>query len=103
MAYMQEQGAFSSISWFAAVNLNDMPSQAGLVQSDEEAFFENITPKSWDDVAALDLSGMPVFTSGSAWGNIALGGAFSDLVILIFLNILLFLSTGAMFLKSEVR
>ena len=103
MAYMQEQGAFSSINWFTSVNINDMPSQAGLVESDEKAFFANITPKSWDDVEPLDLSGMPVFTSGTAWGNTALGGAFLDLVYLIFLNILLFLGTGAMFLKNEVR
>ena len=103
MAYMQEQGAFSSISWFTPVNLNDMPSQAGLVASDEEAFFANVTPKEWDDVEPLDLSGMPAFTSGPAWGNVALGGALPDLVYLIFLNILLFLMTGAMFLKSEMR
>ena len=103
MTYMQEQGAFSSVNWFTSANLNDMPSQAGLVASDEETLFENVTPKSWDDVEPLDLSGMPVFTSGSAWGDIALGGAFLDLVYLIFLNILLFLGTGAMFLKSEVR
>ena len=103
MAYMQEQGAFSSISWFTSVNLNDMPSQAELTESDEEAFFANITPKSWDDVEPLDLSGMPVFTSGPASGNNALGGVLPDLVYLIFLNILLFLITGAMFLKSEVR
>ena len=103
MAYMQEQGAFSSINWFTSVNLNDMPSQAGLVESDEETFFENVTPKSWDDVEQIDLSGMPVFSSGTAWGNVALGGAIPDLVYLIFLNILLFLVTGAMFLKSEVR
>ena len=51
----------------------------------------------------LDLSGMPVFSSGSAWESTALGGTFPDLVYLIFLNILLFLVTGAMFLKSEVR
>ncbi len=103
MAYMQEQGAFSSISWFTPVNLNDMPSQAGLVASDEDAFFKNVTPKEWEDVAPLDSSGMPAFTSGTTWGNVALGGAFPDLVYLIFLNILLFLITGAMFLKSEVR
>ena len=103
MAYMQEQGAFSSINWFTSVNINDMPSQTGLVASDRDAFFANITPKSWDDVERLDLSGMPAFTSGSAWGNVALGGAFSDLAFLIFLNILLFLITGAMFLKNEVR
>ena len=103
LTYMQEQGAFSSINWFTSVNLNNMPSQAGLVESDEEAFFTNVTPKSWDDVEPLDLSGMPVFSSGSVWGNIALGGVLPDLVYLIFLNILLFLITGAMFLKSEVR
>ena len=103
MGYMQEQGAFSSISWFAPGNINDMPSQAGLVPSDEDAFFANLTPKEWDDVEPLDLSGMPVFTSESVWGNTTLGGAFLDLVYLIFLNILLFLITGAMFLKSEVR
>ena len=103
MGYMREQGAFSSISWFTPVDLNDMPSQAGLVESDEAAFFANLTPKSWDDVEPIDLSGMPVFTNGPAWGNTALGGAFPDLVYLIFLNILLFLITGAMFLKSEVR
>ena len=103
MTYMQEQGAFSSINWFTSVNINDMPSQAGLVASDGDAFFANVTPKSWDDVEPLDLSGMPVFTSRSAWGNTALGGAFPDLVYLIFLNILLFLVTGAMFLKGEVR
>ena len=103
MTYMAEQGAFSSINWFTSVNLNDMPAQAGLVASDEETFFENVTPKSWDDVERLDLSGMPVFTSGTAWGNVALGGALPDLVYLIFLNILLFLMTGAVFLKSEVR
>ena len=103
MTYMAEQGAFSSINWFTSANLNDMPSQAGLVASDEETFFENVTPKSWDDVEPLDLSGMPVFTSGSAWGDIALGGVLPDLVYLVFLNILLFLITGAMFLKSEVR
>ena len=103
MGYMQEQGAFSSISWFAPVELNDMPSQAGLAPSDEAAFFANLTPKSWDDVEPLDLSGMPIFTHGPAWGNTALGGVFPDLVYLIFLNILLFLITGAMFLKSEVR
>ena len=103
MGYLQEQGAFSSISWFTPVDLNDMPSQAGLIESNEEAFFANLTPKSWDDVEPLDLSGMPVFTSGPVWGNTALGGAFPDLVYLIFLNILLFLITGAMFLKSEVR
>ena len=103
MTYMQEQGAFSSISWFAPSNIDDMPSQAGLVASDEDAFLANLTPKSWDDVEPLDLSGMPVFTIGPTWGNIALGGAFPDLVYLIFLNVLLFLVTGAMFLKSEVR
>ena len=103
MAYMQEQGAFSSISWFAPVNINDMPSQARLVASDEEAFFENLTPKSWDDVEPIDLSGMPVFTSGPAWGGTAFGGALPDMVYLIFLNILLFLGTGVMFLKGEVR
>ena len=103
LTYMQEQGAFSSINWFTSVNINAMPSQAGLVESDEEAFFANVTPKSWDDVEPLDLNGMPVFTSGTAWGDLALGGAFPDLVYLIFLNILLFLVTGAMFLKSEVR
>ena len=103
MAYMQEQGAFSSISWFTPVDLNDMPSQAELVRSDKKAFFENLTPKEWDDVEPLDLRGMPVFTTEPAWGNLALGGAFPDLVYLIFLNILLFLMTGAMFLKSEVR
>ena len=103
MAYMQEQEAFSSINWFTSVNINDMPSQAGLVSSDRDAFFANITPKSWDDVEPLDLSGMPAFTSGSASGNVALGGAFPDLAFLVFLNILLFLSTGAMFLKKEVR
>ena len=103
MAYMQEQGAFSSISWFTSVNINDMPSQVGLVASDEDAFFANVTPKSWDDVEPLDLSGMPVFSSGPACGNIALGGAFPDLVYLMILNILLFLITGAMFLKSEMR
>ena len=103
MAYMQEQGAFSSISWFTPVDLNDMPSQAGLVASDEAAFFANLTPKEWDDVERLDLSGMPVFTSGPAWGNVALGGVLPDLVYLIFLNMLLFLITGAMFLKSEMR
>lgn len=100
---MQEQEAFSSISWFTPVDLNDMPSQAGRVASDEDPFFADITPKSWDDVEPLDLSGMPVFTNGPAWGNVALGGAFPDLVYLILLNILLFLSTGAMFLKSEMR
>ena len=103
MAYMQEQGAFSSISWFTSVNLNDMPSQAGLTESDEETFFDNVAPRSWDDVERLDLSGMPVFSSGTAWGDVALSGALPDLVYLIFLNILLFLITGAMFLKSEVR
>ena len=103
MAYMQEQGAFSSISWFTSANLKDMPSQAGLTESDEEAFFENVTPKSWDDVERLDLSGMPVFSSGPVWGNVVLGGVLPDLVYLIILNILLFLITGAMFLKSEVR
>ena len=103
MTYMQEQGAFSSINWFTSVNINDMPSQAGLVASDEETFFGNVTPQSWDDVEPLDLSGMPIFTSGTAWGNVALGGALPDLVYLIFLNILLFLIAGAMFLKSEVR
>ena len=103
MAYMQEQGAFSSISWFTSANLDDMPSQAGLTESDEETFFENVTPKSWDDVERLDLSGMPVFSSGPVWGNVALGGVLPDLVYLMILNILLFLITGAMFLKSEVR
>ena len=103
MAYMQEQGAFSSVNWFTSVNLNDMPSQAGLTESDEETFFDNVAPRSWDDVERLDLRGMPVFSSGSAWGDIALGGVLPDLVYLIFLNILLFLVTGAMFLKSEVR
>ena len=103
MAYMQEQGAFSSISWFTSVNLNDMPSQVGLVESDEESFFSNVTPKNWDEVEPLDLSGMPVFTSGPEWENVALGSAFSDLGYLIFLNILLFLITGAMFLKGEVK
>ena len=103
MAYMQEQGAFSSISWFTPVDLNDMPSQAGLIDSDEAAFFADLIPKDWDDVEPIDLSGMPVFTSGPAWGNVALGGVLPDLVYLIFLNILLFLSTGVMFLKSEVR
>ena len=103
MAYIQEQGAFSSISWFTSVNLNDMPSQAGLAESDEDTFFANVTPKSWDDVKRLDLSGMPVFSSGPAWGNIAFGGVLPDLVYLMILNILLFLITGAMFLKSEVR
>ena len=103
MAYMQEQGAFSTINWFTSVNLNDMPSQAGLAESDEDAFFANVTPKSWDDVERLDLSGMPVFSGGPAWGNVALGGALPDLVYLMILNILLFLITGAMFLKSEVR
>lgn len=103
MAYMQEQGAFSSISWFTPVNIDDMPSQVGLAASDEAAFFENVTPKSWDDVEPLDLSGMPVFTSGSAWGNVALGGTLPDLVYLIFLNMLLFLITGTMFMKSEMR
>ena len=103
MAYMQEQGAFSSISWFTPVNLNNMPSQAGLTESDEDAFFANVTPKQWDDVGPLDLGGMPVFTSGPTWGNVALGGALPDLVYLIFLNMMLFLITGAIFLKSEVR
>ncbi|MYK19237.1 ABC transporter permease subunit [Candidatus Poribacteria bacterium] len=103
IAYMQEQGAFSSISWFAPGNINDMPSQAGLVASDEDAFLASLTPKSWEDVESLDLSSMPVFTNESAWGNTALGGAFLDLVYLIFLNMLLFLSTSAVFLKSEVR
>ena len=103
MTYMQEQGAFSSISWFTSVNINDMPSQAGLVASDEETFFANVTPKSWDDVEPIDLSGMPVFTSGSAWGNVAFGGVLPDLVYLIFINVLLFLVTGTLFLKSEVR
>ena len=103
MAYMQEQGAFSNISWFTSANLNDMPSQAGLTKSDEKTFFENVTPKSWDDVEPLDLSGMPVFSSGPVWGNVALGGVLPDLVYLMILNILLFLITGAMFLKSEVR
>ncbi len=103
MAYMQEQGAFSSISWFTSANLNDMPSQAGLTESDEETFFENVTPKSWDDVERLDLSGMPAFSSEQAWGNVALSGVLPDLVYLMILNILLFLITGAMFLKSEVR
>ena len=103
MAYMQEQGAFSTINWFTSVNLNDMPSQAGLTESDEKTFFENITPKSWDDVERLDLSGLPVFSSGPTWGNVVLGGILPDLIYLIFLNILLFLITGAMFLKSEVR
>ena len=69
MAYMQEQGAFSSINWFTSVNLNDMPSQVGLVASDEDAFFANITPKSWDNVEPLDLSGMPAFTSGPRVGT----------------------------------
>lgn len=101
MAYMQEQGAFSTINWFTSVNLNDMPSQAGLTKVDQETFFGN--PKSWDDVERLDLSGMPVFSSGPAWGNVVFGGVLPDLVYLIFLNILLFLVTGAMFLKSEVR
>jgi ABC-type transport system involved in multi-copper enzyme maturation permease subunit len=103
MAYMQEQEAFSSISWFTPVDLSDMPSQAGLVPSDEAAFFANVTPKSWDDVEPLDLSGMPVFTSGPRGGDTVLGGVFPDLAYLIFLNILLFLITGATFLKSEVR
>ena len=103
MAYMQEQGAFSSIRWFTPVNINDMPSQAGLVASDKASFLADLTPKSWDDVERLDLSGMPVFTTESAWGNAALGGTVSDLVYLVFLNILLFLMTGAAFLKSEVR
>ena len=103
MAYMQEQGAFSSVNWFTSVNLNDMPSQAGLTESDEETFFDNVAPRSWDDVERLDLSGMPVFSSGPAWGNVALGGVLPDLVYLMILNILLFLITGAMFLKSEVR
>ncbi len=103
MAYMQEQRAFSSISWFTSANLNDMPSQAGLTESDEETFFENVTPKSWDDVEPLGLSGMPVFSSGPVWGNVVLGGVLPDLVYLIFLNILLLLITGAMLLKSEVR
>ena len=80
-----------------------MPSQTGFVVSDEEVFFANVTPKEWDDVEPLDLSGMPNFTSGPAWGNVALGGTLPDLVYLVFLNILLFLITGAMFLKSEVR
>ncbi len=78
-----------------------MPSQAGFVKSDEDAFIANITPKNWSDVEPLDLSGMPVFTSGTAWGNAAIGGTFSDLAYLIFLNILLFLSTGAVLLKNE--
>ena len=103
VTYMQEQGAFSSISWFTPVDLNDMPSQAGRVASDEDTFFADITPKSWDDVEPLDLNGMPVFTSGPVWGNVVLGGALPDLVYLILLNILLFLITGAMFLKSEMR
>ena len=103
MAYMQEQGAFSNISWFTSVDLNDMPSQTGLTASDEEAFFANLAPKSWDDVEPLDLSGMPVFSSRPAWGNVVLGGVLSDLIYLILLNILLFLMTGAVFLKSEVR
>ena len=103
MAYMQEQGAFSSISWFTSADLDDMPSQAGLTESDEETFFENVTPKSWDDVERLDLSGMPVFSSGPVLGNVALGGVLPDLVYLMILNILLFLITGALFLKSEVR
>ncbi len=85
MAYMQEQGAFSGISWFAPGNINDFPSQAGLTNSDEDAFIENLTPKSWDEVKPIDLSSMPVFTSGTAWGNVALGGAFPDLVYLILL------------------
>ena len=89
MTYMQEQGAFSSINWFTSVNINDMPSQAGLTESDEDTFFANVTPKSWDDVERLDLSGMPVFSSGPAWGNVALGGALPDLVYLMILNILL--------------
>lgn len=103
MTYMQEQRAFSSINWFTSVSLNDMPSQMGLAESDADTFFANVTPKSWDDVERLDLSGMPIFSSGPAWGNVALSGAFPDLVYLIFLNILLFLITGAMFLKREVR
>lgn len=103
MAYMQEQGAFSTINWFTSVNLNDMPSQAGLAESEEETFFANVPPKSWDDVERLDLSGMPVFSSGPTWGNVVLGGVLPDLIYLIFLNILLFLITGAMYLKSEVR
>ena len=103
MAYMQEQGAFSRVSWFTSVDLNDMPSQVGLTESDEKTFFENVTPKSWDDVERLDLSGMPIFSSGPVWGNVALGGILPDLVYLMILNILLFLITGAMFLKSEVR
>ena len=103
MAYMQEQGAFSSINWFTSVDLNDMPSQAGFVESDEESFFANITPKNWNDVEPLDLRGIPVFTTGPTWGNVALGGVLPDLVYLIFLNILLFLITAVMFLKSEVR
>ncbi|MCE2416717.1 hypothetical protein J4G07_22305 [Candidatus Poribacteria bacterium] len=57
-----------------------MPSQAGLVESDEDTFFANVTPKSWDDVKPLDLSGMPTFSSGTAWGDVVLGGAFPDLV-----------------------
>lgn len=103
MTYMQEQGAFSSISWFASGNINDMPSQAGLDPLDKRAFLASLTPKSWDDVASLDLSTMPVFTNEPAWGSTALGGIFPDLVYLIFFNILLFLGTGAIFLKSEVR
>ena len=103
MAYMQEEGAFSTINWFTSANLNDMPSQAGLAESEEETFFVNVRPKSWDDVERLDLSGMPVFSSGPTWGNVVLGGVLPDLIYLIFLNILLFLITGAMFLKSEVR
>lgn len=103
IAYMHEQGAFSSINWFTSVNINDMPSQAGFVASDEKAFLANLTPKSWNDVERLDLSGMPVFTNGTAGGNAVLGGAFPDLVYLIFLNMLLFLVTVALFLKSEVR
>ena len=44
-----------------------MPSQAGLDLLDKRAFLANLTPKSWDDVASLDLSTMPVFTNEAVY------------------------------------
>jgi ABC-type transport system involved in multi-copper enzyme maturation permease subunit len=67
-----------------------------------EAVLKRLKLKSWDEVGALDLSDMPVFTFERGNTISAVGQALPDLAILISLNAFLFLGSAAVFLKGEV-
>ncbi len=77
----------------------------GLQASDQtkRAISDKMTPKSWNEVEPLDLSGMPAFTFLRWEAFAGLQRAMLDLTILILLNALLFFGVAAIFVKSEVR